>query len=123
MAQDIISDALNQIMNAKKSEKSIVVVKRISNFLIEILDKMKHGKYIDFKVEDKQVTIKILNLNECKSIKPRFSVSVWDIERYARRFLPSRNLGIILISTSKGIMDQNQAKEKNIGGSLIAYFY
>ena len=123
MAQDIISDALNQIMNANRADIRQVKIKKYSKFLLEILEKMKEKKMISFKLEDKELNIDIIKINECKSIKPRFNVTVSEIERYARRFLPSRNLGIMIISTSKGLMDHKTAQEKNIGGSLIAYFY
>jgi len=84
---------------------------------------MQANKYIEFSHEDKIIKIKILNLSECRSIKPRFNVQVADIDKYLRRFLPSRNFGKLIVSTSKGLMDQDEAYEKKIGGSLIAYFY
>jgi len=123
MAQDIISDALNQIMNAKKAEKIELSLKRYSKFLIEVLNKMKERGHIDFKIEDKKLVIKILRINECKAIKPRFNVGKDQIERYARRFLPSRNFGLILVSTSQGLINHFEAQDKKLGGSLIAYFY
>jgi len=123
MAQDVISDALNQIMNAKKAEKTEVRIHRYSKFLIEVLEKIKKKGHLDFKIEDKELIIKIVKLNECRSIKPRFNVCKSEIDKYARRFLPSRNFGIMLISTSKGLIDHFEAQEKNLGGSLIAYFY
>ncbi|MEM4330609.1 MAG: 30S ribosomal protein S8 [Candidatus Pacearchaeota archaeon] len=129
MAQDIISDALNMIMNEKRVGKKEVVIKRISKFLIAILEKMKKEDYLDFEVikekgnkSSVKVTIKE-KLNECKAIKPRFSVTVKEIEKYQRRYLPSRNFGKILISTSKGLMDHHEALNKNIGGCLVAYYY
>jgi ribosomal protein S8 len=123
MAQDIISDALNMIMNAKRRESRIVVVKRKSKLLVELLKLMKKEGHIEFKEEEGQVTITILNLHECRAIKPRYYVQVDEIAKYLRRFLPSRNFGSLIVSTSHGLMDQNSAYEKKIGGSLIAYFY
>jgi len=123
MSQDIVSDALNQIMNAKKSGKKEVQINRVSTLLIGVLEMMQANKYIEFSHEDKIIKIKILNLSECRSIKPRFNVQVADIDKYLRRFLPSRNFGKLIVSTSKGLMDQDEAYEKKIGGSLIAYFY
>ena len=40
-----------------------------------------------------------------------------------KRFLPARNLGILIISTNQGLITHVDAIDKNIGGSLIAYFY
>lgn len=128
MKSDIVSDALNNIMNAKRAEKREVRINRISGFLVNILTEMKKKGYIDFEVKDDgdkkpYVNVKILKLNVCKSIKPRYSVTTDRVEKYLRRYLPSRNFGTVLISTNRGLMTHTDAQEKNIGGSLIAYFY
>ncbi len=123
MSQDIVADALNQIMNAKKARKREVEIKRYSNFLLNVLDLMKKLGFLNYKKESKALIIEIKNINECKAIKPRFNVSVEKINKYERRFLPARNFGCIIISTSKGLMTNEEAIEKNIGGSLIAYVY
>jgi len=125
MAQDIISDALNQIMNAKRVEKTSVVVKRSSKVLINLLKIMKEKGAVDFEVneEDKTVKIKILKLNECRAVKPRYYTGADGIDKYLRRFLPSRNLGSLIISTNKGMLTHQEAIANKIGGALIAYFY
>ena len=128
MKSDIISDALNMIMNSKKVEKTEVRVNRISKFLINLLQMMKDQKYIDFKVEEEIdgkpfVNIKILKLNVCKAVKPRYSVTTERVDRYLRRYLPSRNFGTLVLSTNKGLMTHEEASKNNLGGSLIAYFY
>ena len=127
MAQDIISDGLNEIMNAKIVGKTELRIKRISKSFVKVLEVMKDKKHIDYSIEgtDKkpEVVVKILKLNKCKAIKPRFNVTVSEIDKYLRRFLPSRNFGTVIISTNKGLMDQDEAYENKIGGSLMAYFY
>ena len=50
-------------------------------------------------------------------------VSKDEIEKYVKRYLPARNIGIIIISTSEGLMTHTTAIEKKLGGSLIAYIY
>lgn len=123
MSQDIISDTLNQMMNAKKARKNSVNVKRNSKLLIEILEiAKKHGYVESYKAKGNELEIKF-NLNECKAIKPRFTVGVKDLDKYVRRYLPARNFGIIIVSTSNGLMTHDTASEKNVGGSLMAYFY
>jgi len=123
MAQDLVSDALNQIMNAKKVGKTTLTVKRSSKLLLNLFEIMKKGGYIDFKVEENEVHIEIKKINECRSIKPRFYVSVDQIDKYMRRFLPSRKFGFLIISTSQGLLTDEEAYAKHVGGSLIAYFY
>jgi len=123
MSQDILSDILNRIMNAKKAKKTNLVTTRFSKLLISVLDLMKQYNYIDYELAEGKLKIAIKELSECKAIKPRYTVGKSKIEGYTRRFLPARNFGYVIISTSKGLMTQQEAQENKIGGSLIAYFY
>jgi len=123
MSQDIIADTLNEIMNAKRARKSEIIVKRHSNLLLNVLEvAKKHGYIAEFKKKGRELEIKF-NLNECKAIKPRFDISCKEIEKYIRRYLPARDFGILIITTSKGLLTHEECLKKNIGGSLIAYFY
>ncbi len=123
MSQDILSDVLNQIMNAKKAKKQEIVVTRFSKVLLHVLDLMKERGHIDYKLDDKKLKIIIIELNECKAIKPRYSVNKKTLDKYIRRFLPAKNFGFVIVSTNKGLITHEEAIEEKIGGSLIAYFY
>jgi small subunit ribosomal protein S8 len=63
------------------------------------------------------------NLNDCGVIKPRHRVKVTDLEKFEKRYLPAMGFGILIISTNQGLMTNAEAKEKNIGGTLISYAY
>ena len=126
MSQDIIADALNMIRNAKKARKDVIVIKKISDLLIEILKIMKQkGAIKKYKIDTKtrSIEVTIRELSECRAIKPRFSVNKEQVEKYVRRYLPARNLGTMIVSTNKGLMTHTEAQEEKTGGSLIAYFY
>ncbi len=123
MSQDIVSDALNEIMNAKRAHKTSVTIKRHSKLLRNVLDIVKDAGYIDYTIDGNEMTIEIKELNEVRAIKPRFTVSVKKINHYTRRFLPAKNFGFLIISTNKGLMKGNEATEKKLGGCLIAYIY
>lgn len=126
MAHDVVADGLNMIKNAKNARKETVKINRISNLLIEILKIMKlKGAIQKYKInpKEKSVEVTIGDLRNCKSIKPRFTVKKEQIEHYRRRYLPARNLGTVVISTSKGLLTHEEAQEKQIGGKLIAFFY
>jgi len=126
MAHDIVADALNMMRNAKKANKEVVRVKIISNILIEVLKIMKQkGAVKKYKIDpkDKSIEITLGDFTECKAIKPRFSCDKSQIEKYRRRYLPARNLGIVIISTNKGLMTHEEAETEQIGGSLVSYFY
>ena len=125
MSQDVVADGLNQIMNAKRVEKRELVIRRYSKVLLGLLDMMKEGGYVDYEVDEgeKTVTVKVLKLNECRAVKPRYYVAANGIDKYLRRFLPSRNFGTLVISTNKGMMGHKEAMKENLGGSVVAYFY
>jgi small subunit ribosomal protein S8 len=123
MSQDIVSDTLNQIMNAKKARKTSLVVNKNSKLLRNVLDIAKESGYITYSVDGNNVKIEISKLNEFKAIKPRFTVSVDKINGYVRRYLPAKNFGFLIVSTNKGLMKHNEAQEQNLGGCLIAYVY
>jgi len=94
MSHDVVSDGLNMINNAIKSKKEIVKINRISNLLIEILKIMKQlGAIKKYKIDsvEKSVQITIGKLFNCNSIKPRFTIKKDEIEKFKRRYLPSRD--------------------------------
>jgi len=130
MSQDIVADGLNEIMNAKRVEKRELVIKKYSKVLIGLFDMMKAAGHIDYElgvssegVEGRSVKVSILKLNECRAVKPRYYVGVADVDKYLRRFLPSRNFGTLVISTNKGLMSHKDAVANKLGGSVVAYFY
>jgi small subunit ribosomal protein S8 len=126
MSQDIVSDALNMIRNAKKAKMDSVKINRISNLLIEVLKIMKEKEAIKkYKIDSKEKSIEVTfgDFTECKAIKPRFTADKTQIEKYRRRYLPARSIGTIIISTNKGLMTHEEAFAEGIGGILIAYFY
>jgi len=124
MSQDIVSDGLNQIMNAKMVEKRKLVINRSSKVLLNLFELMKKENHIDYKInDDGTVFVEIKKLNVCRAVKPRFYVKKTEITRYLKRFLPSRNIGILVVSTNQGLVSHKYAIENKIGGSLLAYFY
>jgi small subunit ribosomal protein S8 len=126
MSQDVVSDALNMIKNAKRARKEDIEIKRISNLLIEVLKIMKQkGAIKKYKIDaqKKSLSVTIGDLIECKAIKPRFTATKDQIEKYRRRYLPARSVGTMIISTSRGLMTNEEAEQEGIGGILVAFFY
>ncbi len=124
MSHDTVADGLNQILNAKRARKDVVKLKHYSKLLISVLAIAKlRGYILDYKLEDKSLVVKIGTLIKCGPVKPRYMVTVGEIEDFTKIYLPSKNMGLLIISTSKGLMTHTTAIEKNIGGSLIAYIY
>ena len=125
MSQDIVADGLNQIMNAKRIGKRELTIKRYSKVLLNLFEMMKSKGHIEYEVneEAKTVSVNIIKVNECRAVKPRYYAGVADIDKYLRRFIPSRNFGSLIISTNKGLMNHKDSVKNNLGGSVIAYFY
>ena len=124
MSQDVIADALSKMLNAAKAGKTMLSINRHSKLLLSVLAIAKLKDYVkNYRVEKNVLNVEIGKLNFCKAVKPRFVVQVDEMEKYVKRYLPAKEMGIIIVSTSQGLMTHNTAQEKNIGGSLIAYFY
>lgn len=127
--QDPVMDALTKLRNAEVASKTEVVLMPASNFLGEILKIAKDNGYIaEYKKSDDKGIISFtveLNgkMNFCKAIKPRYAVKNSEFEKYEKRYLPARDLGLIVVSTPQGLMTHTQAKAKRLGGRLIAFMY
>ena len=126
---DTIADALTNMKNHENAAKRECVAWPSSKLLGEILRIMKENEYIagfeefdDGKVGAFRVSLNG-KINECAAIKPRFAVRRGEFEKYEKRFLPSFDVGIIIVSTSKGVFTHTGAKEKELGGRLLAYVY
>lgn len=124
MSHDIVADGLSKIMNAKRARAQVITLSRYSRFLLSVLAIAKLKGYIkDYSIENKLLRVELKKLNMCGAIKPRFIVTVEDIEVFTKRYLPAKNIGVLIVSTSNGLMTHQTALEKKIGGALIAYFY
>jgi len=129
MLNDTLANTLNNLFMASKEGKSESIAKPVSKVMLKVLQIMQDYKYIgSFEVTDdkkgKFVKINIIGaLNKCGVIKPRFPVKLDDYEKFEKRYLPAKDFGIIIVSTSKGIMTHNEAKEQKLGGKLLAYIY
>lgn len=129
MRMDPLADLLNAIKIADRIGKKEVEFRPASKLIRNVLAIMKEHKYIeDFEVidDEKGGTVKVKlkgRINNCNVIKPRYFCKLDEFEKYEKRYLLSRDFGILIVSTSKGVMTHREAKEVGIGGVLIAYVY
>ena len=129
MRTDTVADALINIKNCELASKGQCICKPASKLLGKILDIMKrHGYIAGYKhIDDKKGGVYIIKLshtiNDCRAIKPRYKAKKGEFEKFEKRYLPSRDVGMLIVSTSQGLMSHNEAKEKGIGGRLLAYVY
>lgn len=129
MMHDTLALALSNIMNAERVGKESCIAKPFSKMLKEILTLMNSKGYIgSFELVDdgkgKLVKIALIGkVNKCGAVKPRFSVKRDGFEKFEKRYLPAKDFGMLIVSTSKGIMTHTEAKEKKLGGRLLAFIY
>ncbi len=126
---DPISDALINIKNNERATKKECVIRPASKLLGEILKVMQENGYIgtyEFVDDGRDGLYKaslLGKINECKAIKPRYSVKRNEFEKYEKRYLPSRDIGMLVVTTPKGVMTHASAKKEMVGGKLLAYIY
>ena len=126
---DPLASALSKIRNYEEIGRKECVIKPCSKLIKKVFDILNTegylGKYVE--VEDGKGNYLNLNLigkiNRCGAVKPRFSVSIQDFEKFEKRFLPAKDFGLLIVSTSKGLMSHKLAKKNDIGGKIIAYCY
>lgn len=128
MRHDLLADALSAIKNAERIGKKECIVKA-SKLIKAVLEVFQKNGYIEgFEyIEDGRggkLRVKLKGkIIDTKAIKPRYSVKAKEYEKWEKRFLPARDVGILVVSTPKGIMDHKEARSKNLGGELLAYVY
>jgi len=127
---DLVADALTIVRNAIMAKKEAADVPA-SNTLKSIFEILKREGYIDdFKsVEDKKqgilrVYLKYVNLKSAIiSIK---RISKPGLRIYVKRDkIPFvlRGRGLAIISTSKGLVTDAEARQKGMGGEVVAYVW
>jgi len=125
---DLIADTFTMIRNAIMSKKENVDVPA-SNITKSIMEILKQENYIDnFKfIEDKKqgiLRIYLRYISGKPAIRNIKRISRSSLRIYVgRKKIPSvlRGRGIAIISTSKGIITDKQARELNIGGEVVGY--
>lgn len=124
---DPLANALSKIERYDELGRSEVKLTHSSKLLKNILAMLKDLKYVGDANDDeleRGLTLNLIgSINKCGVVKPRFPCKLEDFEKYEKRFLLSKDLGVLFVSTSQGLMTHRQAKEKGIGGKLIAYCY
>merc|ERR1719471_709389 len=124
-----LADALRCINNAEKRGKRQDMLRPCSKVVIRFLTvMMKHGYIGEFEVVDDHRSGKIVvnltgRLNKCGVISPRFDIAINDIEKWTNNLLPSRQFGYVVLTTSGGIMDHEEARRKHLGGKILGFFF
>lgn len=129
---DPIADFLTRLRNAIKANHRVVEVPA-SNLKKEITKILFEKGYIlnyKFVEEGPQGSIKIAlkydPVNKVNAIKKLIRVSTPGLRKYVgHKDLPRvlNGFGIAILSTSKGVMTDKEAREQQVGGEVICYIY
>jgi small subunit ribosomal protein S8 len=132
MTTDPIADYLTRVRNAIKANHRVVEVPA-SNIKKEITKVLFDKGYIaNYKFEDTGVqgTIKIAlkyhPITKTSAIKKLQRISKPGLRNYAHMSNMPRvlnGLGIAILSTSKGVMTDKEARVNNVGGEVLCYVY
>ena len=126
---DPLANALSGLNNAESVGNLAFTVSPASNTVGSVLEVLYDRGYVDgfeyvedgkagkFEVELKGA------INECGVVKPRYSVGADEFEKWEKRYLPARDYGTLIVTTSHGVMSHYDARETGVGGQVLAYVY
>ncbi|UCG45992.1 MAG: 30S ribosomal protein S8 [Candidatus Bathyarchaeota archaeon] len=126
---DTLANGLTTIMNNEMRNKRECIISPASKLLGRVLRVAQLNGYIgEFEfIEDGRsgkFKIQLLGrINKCGAIKPRFPVGANEFETWEKRFLPSKDIGVLVISSSMGVLSHREVKKESIGGRLLAFIY
>ena len=132
MVTDPISDYLTRLRNAISAKHKVVEVpgSNIKKAMTKIL--MEQGYILNFKEikDDKQGIIKIAlkynNKTKDSAIRTLTRISKPGLRKYSGVDTMPRvlnGLGIAIVSTSKGLITDKEARNLNVGGEVICHVY
>jgi small subunit ribosomal protein S8 len=129
---DTIADYLTRVRNAIKANHRIVEIpssnlkKEITKILFE------KGYILNYKFENTtaqgsiKIALKYHPVNKESAIKNLTRISTPGLRKYAGAQKVPRvlnGLGIAILSTSKGIMTDKEARTQKVGGEVLCYVY
>ena len=126
---DTLTNGLITIKNNEIRNKRECIISPASKLLGQVLRIMQLNGYLgEFEFIDDgrsgKFKVQLLGrINKCSAIKPRFAVKTGAFEKWEKQFLPSRDFGLMIVTTSQGVISHRTAEEKNIGGRLLAFVY
>ena len=127
--QDPIADLFSRLNNAQARQKTSVVVPS-SKFKISLMTLLQNKGYIEsFNVTDNdkpEIEIKLRYFEGAPVIKELKRISKPGLRQYAgKEEMPEINggLGMAIVSTNKGLMTDQEAKEAGLGEEIICSIF
>ncbi|XP_068941474.1 small ribosomal subunit protein uS8-like [Petaurus breviceps papuanus] len=134
---NVLADAFKSINNAEKQGKPQVLIRLCSKVIVRFLSTpivwfltvmMKHGYIGQFEIIDDcragKIVVNLTGLlNKCGVISSRSDVQLKDLKKWQNNLLPSRQFGLIVLTTLAGIMDHEEARRRHTGGKIRGFFF
>ena len=133
MYTDPIADYLTRVRNAQMAQHRVVDIP--ASNMKKSITKILHDKgyILDYKLEKTsnnqgniKIALKYNHQTKLPAIKKLIRISKPGLRKYADATnLPRviNGLGIAILSTSKGVITDKEAKEFNVGGEVICHIY
>lgn len=127
-----LANALTTIYNNEMRRNKQAIIVPASKLIINVLRVMQKEGYIgEFEYIDDgragKIVVQLLGrINKCGPITPRYPLKYRELLKlpdYIRRYLPSKEIGIIILTTPKGVMTHKDAIRERIGGIALGYVY
>ncbi len=128
-ATNVLSNLFTSLQNAEmrnKKECMVIPASKLASEVLRVLQKKRYVgefEFIDDGVGGKLRVQLLGRINKCGVISPRFPVRSSKLVDWEHRYLPAVGVGILIVSTPKGVMPHSDAQEKRLGGRLIGYVY
>ena len=128
-ATNVLSNLFASLQNAEMRNKKECIVIPASSLASEVLRVLQKKRYIgEFELIDDGVGGKLRvqllgRINRCGVITPRYPIKSREFTKWESRYLPAVGVGMLIVSTSEGVLSHAEAEEKKIGGRLLGYVY
>ena len=128
-AQNVLANLFATVQNNEMRNKKECLIVPASKLAMEVLKVMQRHKYIgEFEYIDDGIAGKLRvqllgRINKCGVISPRFPVKKNEFSKWESKYLPAVGVGILIVSTNRGVMSQYEAIKRGIGGRLLGYVY
>jgi small subunit ribosomal protein S8 len=130
MITDPIADYLTRIRNAVKANHRVVEIpaSKLKKEITKIL--FDKGYILNYKFEDDKfpamikIALKYHPVSKIPAIRSIERISKPGLRKYSNsQDMPRviNGLGIAIVSTSKGVMTDKEARKENVGGEIICY--
>ncbi|BCS92088.1 30S ribosomal protein S8 [Metallosphaera sp. J1] len=127
-----LSNALSSLYNNETRRNKQAIIMPSSKLIVNVLRVMQKEGYVgEFEYIDDgrwgKIVVQLMGrINKCGAITPRYSLTYREmisLPDYIRRYLPSKEIGVIIVSTPKGVMTHKEAARQRTGGIVLGYVY